>query len=69
MSNFLCDLPLAGRGLTSYRCRHSMGGWIMIGARDHLGAMREAKRSCDTASRATLEIWTGTHYAPVVWED
>ncbi len=53
--------PLAAKGLTSYRCKGRYG-WIMIGAKDHDDAMREAKRSSDSASRDTLQIWDGSRY-------
>lgn len=53
--------PLAASGLTSYRCRARFS-WIMIGAKDHDDAMREALRSCDTAKREDLEVWDGQRY-------
>lgn len=59
------DKPLADHGLTSYRYRGRYG-WIMIGARDDMDAMREASRSTDDAVTADkLEIWNGTNYVPV----
>jgi hypothetical protein len=56
-----CDKPMAAAGLTSYRCRCSYG-WIMIGAKDHDDAMREAHRSSDNATRDGLQIWNGAEY-------
>jgi hypothetical protein len=57
----LHDRPLADRGLTSYRLRGRYG-YIMIGARDHEDAMREAARSAPNPDRAALEIWNGDRY-------
>ncbi|MDP9155318.1 MAG: hypothetical protein M3O74_13820 [Pseudomonadota bacterium] len=59
------DLPLAAAGLTSYRCKGRYG-WIMIGAKDHDDAMREARRSSSDVTEAGLEIWDGERYVPVV---
>ena len=57
--------PLADHGLTSYRYRGRYG-WIMIGARDDMDAMREASRSTDyPVTLDKLEIWNGTNYVPV----
>lgn len=57
--------PLATRGLTSYRYK-GRWGWIMIGARDHADALREATRSTDERVDPTkLQIWNGTEYAQV----
>lgn len=58
------DRPLAARGLTSYRLRGRYG-YIMIGARDHEDAMREAARSTPSPDRAALEIWNGDRYVKV----
>ena len=58
------DRPLAARGLTSYRLRGRYG-YIMIGARDHEDAMREAARSTPNPDRAALEIWNGDRYVKV----
>lgn len=58
-----CNRPLANPGLTSYRCK-SPYGWIMIGAKNHEDAMREAKRSSDSASPEGLEVWDGQKYVP-----
>jgi hypothetical protein len=55
------ECPCAAPGLTSYRCRLPFG-WIMIGARDHDDAMREALRSSDAARRENLQVWNGTAY-------
>jgi len=59
------DLPLADKGLTSYRCRGQFG-WIMIGATDVADALREAARSeRDAAKRENLQVWNGRQYIPV----
>ena len=56
------DKPCAAHGLTSYRYKGRYG-WIMIGARDDAGALREAARSSsDAINRANLQIWNGTEY-------
>lgn len=56
------DKPLAVAGLNSYRYRGPFG-WIMIGARDHEGALNEAKRSTDAEiDSAKLEFWDGGRY-------
>ena len=57
--------PCAAAGLTSYRCRGRYG-WIMIGAYDHEDAMREARRSSDSAERSGLEVWNGSAYVPAL---
>lgn len=59
----LHDRPMAAPGLTSYRLRGPYG-WIMIGATDHDGAMREAARSTRAPRREALEVWDGTRYVP-----
>lgn len=54
------DKPLAVSGLTSYRYKGKYG-WIMIGAKDNDGALREARRSIDYSNEATLdrlEVWS-----------
>jgi hypothetical protein len=56
---------LAVKGLISYRCKSPYGGWIMIGAKDHDDAMREARRSNEKARREDLEMWDGEQYVPV----
>jgi hypothetical protein len=58
------DRPLAAEGLLSYRCKGRYG-WIMIGAKDHDDAMREARRSSNDVTEAALEIWDGERYVPV----
>jgi hypothetical protein len=50
------DRPVAAYGLTSYRIRGRYG-YIMIGAKDHEDAMREAARSTRDPKRADLEIF------------
>ena len=57
------EWPLAAPGLTSYRLRGPYG-WIMIGATDRAGAMREAARSTQDPKPETLEVWNGTRYVP-----
>lgn len=62
------DRPLAAPGLISYRCKGRFG-WIMIGAKDHDDAMREARRSVDRLGadlprREDLQIWNGKEYVP-----
>lgn len=61
------DMPLASKGLHSYRYRGRYG-WIMIGAVDNQDALREARRSLDSSQTATLdklETWDGSRYIPV----
>lgn len=59
--------PLAAPGLTSYRCK-SPYGWVMIGAKDHDDALKEAARSTYVKPRREdLEIWNGTAYEAVKW--
>lgn len=53
--------PLAAAGLTSYRYRGRYG-FVMIGARDHADALREAARSTDNVTAANLEVWNGAEY-------
>ena len=60
--NTLQNMPLAAAGLISYRAQGRFG-YIMIGAKDHNDAWREAKRSSDMA--ANLEVWDGERYMPV----
>jgi hypothetical protein len=55
----MTDRPLAAAGLISYRCK-SPYGWIMIGAKDHDDAMREARRSNPAVSRDGLQVWDAT---------
>lgn len=51
----LHDKPLASAGFTSYRCKGRYG-WIMIGARDDVDAIREARRSDPDADVLDLSI-------------
>ena len=62
MSHF-SDRPLATAGLTSYRCKGAYG-WIMIGAADDADAMRQARRSSNTARHEDLQVWDGARYVP-----
>ena len=49
--------PLAAKGLISYRYRGHFW-WIMIGAHDTEGALREVARSTDAKiERANLQIY------------
>lgn len=63
-AGYLSDMPCAAPGLTSYRCK-SRYGWIMIGAKDHDDAMREARRSSEDARREDLQVWNGREYVPI----
>lgn len=56
-----CDRPVADHGLISYRACGRYG-WIMIGAWDDAGAMREALRSTDAPT--DLQVWDGSAYVP-----
>lgn len=60
------ERPCAARGLTSYRyrCRY---GWIMIGAKDDMEALKEAGRSTEDRPLTfeNLQIWDGTKYRNV----
>jgi hypothetical protein len=61
--------PLADRGLISYPYRGRYG-WIMIGATDHLDALREAARATgDAVTNDRLEIWVNNAkgYVPAEW--
>lgn len=55
------ERPCAAPGLKSYRCR-SLYGWIMIGARDDLDALREARRTNQKARPEDLQEWDGQRY-------
>lgn len=55
------DKPLAAPGFTSYRCKNRFG-WTMIGARDHVEALREACRTWEGSRLEDLEVWDGTRY-------
>jgi len=58
--------PLAAPGLTSYRYDNGAYGWVMIGARDHEDALREAERSISRLALIDrLQIWDGAQYVPV----
>ena len=57
------ERPLAAAGLKSYRCKGRFG-WIMIGATDDSDAMREARRSDESASADQLQVWDGVRYIP-----
>ncbi len=64
------DKPLAVKGFISYRYAGNYG-WIMIGAKDHADALREANRSLSysKSSPATLDklqIWNGSEYVTAV---
>jgi hypothetical protein len=64
----MTNRPLAAPGLNSFRCR-SPYGWVMIGAADALGAMREARRSTPDPDPLDLEVWDDAAgaYVPVAW--
>jgi hypothetical protein len=55
----LHDRPLAATGLLSYRYPSDISGWIMIGAIDDAGALREADRSLTRAGAtiSKLQRW------------
>lgn len=60
------ERPCAAPGLTSYRYA-GLYGPIMIGAKNHTDALREADRSLSSNCRATLErleVWDGARYVP-----
>lgn len=61
------DKPMAARGLTSYRYPGRYG-WIMIGAKDDLDALREAQRSMSTGTPVIekLQKWNGETYSNVL---
>ena len=63
-TNPLESRALAAPCLTSYRCKGPYG-YIMIGAKDHPDALREALRSSHLATRDALEIWDGAIYTPI----
>jgi len=61
----MTDRPMAAEGLTSYRAKGPYGH-IMIGAKDHADALREANRSSSKPlTHADLEMWNGKGYAPI----
>lgn len=55
--------PLASAPFVSYRCK-SRYGFVMIGAKSHADAWKEAARS--TSQPSDLEMWDGTSYVPAV---
>lgn len=58
--------PLAEKGLTSYRAKlPSSANHIMIGAKNHEDALREARRSNGSVKPEHLEVWDGGSYKPV----
>lgn len=60
------DRPLAAHPYISYRYSGRYG-WVMIGAKDHADALREANRSL-ASGKATidkLQIWNGSKYIDV----
>jgi hypothetical protein len=59
------DRPMAAHGFLSYRYKGRYG-WIMVGAKDHLDALREAQRSTDDlVTLDRLQFWDGQQYAPI----
>jgi hypothetical protein len=61
----LCDKPMAMQGLISYRYRGRYG-WIMIGARDDIDALKQAQRSTsDKVIIDNLQVWKGSQYAKI----
>ena len=59
------DRPMAAHGLLSYRYKGRYG-WVMIGASDHLKAIKEAQRStADTVTPDRLQFWDGQQYSPI----
>lgn len=58
--------PLAAAGLTSYRYKGHYG-WIMIGAKNALDAINEARRSMEggVVSPERLQVWNGKEYVDV----
>jgi hypothetical protein len=59
------DRPMAAHGLLSYRYKGRYG-WVMIGASDHLQALKEAQRStADPVTPDRLQFWDGQQYSPI----
>jgi len=59
------DRPMAAAGLISYRYLAAFG-FVMIGARDHADALREAQRSVTgTVTMDRLQVWNETAYVDV----
>ena len=57
-----CNMPMADKGLVSYRYKGRYG-WIMIGAKDIDGALREAARSTsDPITVEKLQVLSGAEY-------
>lgn len=71
MTHAFQDKPCAAAGLISYRYPSTFGGYIMIGATDHVDAVREANRSLThgDATIDALQIWDGTSYVSAVGFD
>lgn len=55
------DLPLACSPYLSYRLR-SPYGWVMIAAKNDADALRDARRSTDSARLVDLQRWNGIEY-------
>ena len=64
-ATFMSNRPMAIKGLTSYRYNGRFG-YIMIGATDHMDALREASQSTPNPVMESLEVWNGLKYVPVV---
>lgn len=69
----ISDKPLASNGLISYRYKGPFG-WVMIGANNHSGALREAARSVDFTEEnlpqlSMLQMWNGKEYADITGEE
>lgn len=61
----LTSKPLAAKGYISYRYKGRYG-WIMIGAKNTLDALNEAKRSTSTpVTLNNLQIWSEEQYEAV----
>lgn len=57
MTSHHSERPMAAAGLTSYRYAGRYG-FVMIGAKDHADALREASRSIDgTPDPNRLDVW------------
>lgn len=57
----ITERPCAAPGLTSYRYK-GLYGWIMIGAKDDLDALNEARRSTGAVTPDRLQVWNGAEY-------
>ena len=67
------DKPLAAPGLISYRYKGDYG-WIMIGAKNHSDAFREAGRTIAFSEEnrpqlSKLQMWNGKEYADITVEE